>query len=436
VATGEPWPGVLTVVTCPAPNVLADEILCDAGNGNTPFRRIQTLSPLGTDGTVDETLAGAPYVVVGPIVTCSAASGADTEITLLCDVVAGTPVPFLRRQTFTNGVLTSTADTTPAGAAYVVAGTVATCTELDAEVVTLCDAGNANHPYIRRITYNTVSGLQVGTNTTNLDGSAYTVVGPEGTCSGTDAESLILCDSAPTPVRFLRTYRYTAAGAVAGFTDTTLAGAPFTPTGAVGVCATAVTNDTDFVEEVLCDSNGTSFIRLFRFNSATGVLISTTNTTLAGAAFTPVGAVGLCSDCCPAVIGNGCTNTGSGFYTAIRATNGTISLIDSVTGAAVAQANIVPCPSDDTVRTLTAEARTITNGTPWLPTEVVGTLTSLTVTGTSGLWDMVDGNGTALTGLPAGLTLTWEAADDNTLVGPQSVTPQAGATVIANWTRR
>ena len=67
---------------------------------------------------------------------------------------------------------------------------------------------------------------------------------------------------------------------------------------------------------------------------------------------------------------------------------------------------------------------------------MAGTLTSLTVTGTSGLWDLVDANGTALTGLPAGLTLTWNAEDDNTLTGPQSVTPQAGATVVANWTQR
>lgn len=250
-----------------------------------------------------------------------------------------------------------------------------------------------------------------------------------------DAESQILCDS--TPTRFLRTYTYGPTGAVTGFTDTTLAGAAFAPVGAVGVCAQTVQADTDFVEEVLCDSQGTPFIRLFRFNSVTGVLVSTTNTTLAGAAFVPVGAVGLCSDCCGTVIGEGCTNTGSGFYTAIRAANGTVTLVDSVSGAAVTAANIVACVDDDTVRTLTAEARILTNATPWTPGgDVTGTLTSLTVTGTSGLWDLVDANGTALTGLPAGLTLTWNAEDDNTLTGPQSVTPQAGATVVANWTQR
>jgi hypothetical protein len=95
------------------------------------------------------------------------------------------------------------------------------------------------------------------------------------------------------------------------------------------------------------------------------------------------------------------------------------------------------CPTDDVVQTLTAQARALTNATPWTPGgDVTGTLTSLTVTGTSGLWDLVDANGTAVTGLPAGLSLTWEAEDNNTLTGPQSVTPQAGATVVANWTQR
>lgn len=197
-------------------------------------------------------------------------------------------------------------------------------------------------------------------------------------------------------------------------------------------------NDAEFayIQEVVCDTVG-PFIRRVTLNAETNAVISTTNLTLAGAAYVPVGAVGLCSDCCPQVVGSGCSNTGSGFYTAVRATNGTITLIDSVSGAAITAANIIPCPSDDTVRTLTAQARVLTNATPWTPgADVAGTLTSLTVTGVSGLWDMVDSNGTVLTGLPVGLTLTWEAEDDNTLTGPQSVTPQPGATVVAHWTQR
>ena len=328
------------------------------------------------------------------------------------------------------------------GATYVPVGTVTTCPadvdQPDADLVILCDvqANGTAIPFVRDFRRDELNAITGFTNYT-LAGAPYVPTGTVGQCQPRDSESVILCDSAANPNRFIRTYTYNAAGAIIASTDTTLAGAPFVPTGAVGVCAQTIQTDTDFVEEVLCDSQGTAFIRLFRFNSATGALISTTNTTLAGAAFAPVGAVGICSDCCAAVVGEGCTNTGSGRYTALRAANGTITLIDSVSGATVLAANIVPCPSDDTTVTLTAQARTLTDATPWTPGgDVAGTLTSLTVTGTSGLWDLVDANGTALTGLPAGLTLTWNAEDNNQLTGPVSVTPQAGATVVANWTQR
>ncbi|MYR62700.1 hypothetical protein GTY54_43035 [Streptomyces sp. SID625] len=273
-----------------------------------------------------------------------------------------------------------------------------------------------------------------------LDGSAvYLPVGPVGTCkdAGRDEEVLVLCDS--TPTRFLRRYNYdSSTGALLGIVDTTLDGAtPFTPVGAVGVCTTPVATDFDFTEEVLCDSQGTAFIRRFTFNSATGAVTATTNLTLAGAAFTPVGAVGVCSDCCPQVIGNGCTNTGSGSYTAIRSTGGTISLIDSVTGAAVTAGNIIPCPSDNTVRTLTAQARLIADAdTPWSPgADVVGTLTSVTMTVLSGTATLTDQNGTVAAGLPAGYTATWSVEDDNTLNGPTSIDAVGGTTVV-HWTQR
>lgn len=309
----------------------------------------------------------------------------------------------------------------------------------DTEQIVLCDN---NGPFIRAYQWGADTGTPSGAPADyTLAGLPYVPVGPVVNCGASstarDEELLVLCDS--TPTRFLRRYNYDAAtGALIGIVNTTLDGStPFVPVGAVGVCTTAIASDFDFVVQSLCDSNGTAFFRRLTFNSATGAVTSTTDTTLAGAAFVPVGAVGLCSNCCPVVLGSGCTNVGSGFYTAIRATNGTISLIDSVTGAAVLAANIVPCPSDSTVRTLTAQARQLTNATPWTPGgDVVGTLTSLTVTGLSGLWDMVDANGTVLTGLPAGLNLTWSAEDDNTLTGPQSVTPQAGASVVANWTQR
>lgn len=330
-ATGEPWPNTTGVVVCPPDNVLSEQVLCDAGNGNTPFRRIYNLTPLGSVVVGSEDLDGNPYVVVGPEVVCGDTTVADTR----------------------------------------------------------------------------------------------------------DAEVLILCDS--TPTRFLRKYLYDGeTGAFTTVVDTALDGTtPFAPVGAVGVCTNPVQSDFDFAEEILCDANGTQFIRRFRFNSNTGVLDTTTNLTLAGAAFVPVGAVSVCANCCPVVIGEGCYNAGSGRYTAIRAANGTITLIDSVTGAAVAAANIVPCAGDDLVKTLTAQHRLIGDAdAAWTPgADVAGTLTSVTYTVLSGTATVTDQSGTVAAGLPPGLTATWTAEDDNTLSGPQSI-DAIGGQVYVNWTQR
>jgi hypothetical protein len=414
-------------------------VLCD---DNGPFLRDFRRDENGAIVAVTNyTLAGAPYNPSGVQRVCD--TGFNVETQTLCDVPLslGLVTTFWRTWVYNaDGSVASVIDRDQDGNPYTASsgGLITDCGGIDPEVVQLCDvaANGTSTPFLRTIVRQANTTLRRVD--TTLDGvTPYTTTGTVGLCTGRDSESVILCDSATTPNRFLRTYTYNAAGAVTGFTDTTLAGAAFTPTGAVGICTQPTATDQDFLEEILCDANSTSFIRRWTFNSQTGAVITTTNLTLAGAAFTPVGAVGLCSNCCPAPVGEGCTNTGSGRYTAIRAANGTITLIDSVTGATVTQANIIPCATDDTVRTLTAQARVLTNATPWTPGgDVAGTLTSLTVTGTSGLWDLVDANGTALTGLPAGLTLTWNAEDDNQIVGPQSVTPQAGATVVANWTQR
>lgn len=495
--------------------VTGDAVLCDtdqAGrdteqatlcDNNGPFIRVyqygtDTGTPSGAPS--DFTLAGAPYVPVGTVLSCSADPMA---VTGLC-LADGTPIAAVVRRDYVGIVsqdgwinLTTgafTAGSPPAGTVacgdsrsvqvsgtfcdmtgptvnalvlieysynpdgtiasvrlvnattgvtHVPVGTITTCPvdaaqpEQDLEV--LCDVnGGVATPFIRDYRRDQLGAIVAVSNYT-LAGGAYAPTGTVGLCSPVvrDEELLVLCDA--TPTRFLRRYNYDAAtGALIGIVNTTLDGStPFAPVGAVAVCTTAIASDFDFLSTVLCDSNGTQFIQRLTFNSSTGAVTATTNTSLTGGAFVPVGAVSLCSDCCPVVIGEGCTNTGSGFYTAIRATNGTITLIDSVSGAAIVAGNIVACPSDNTARTLTAQARVLTNGTPWTPGgDVAGTLTSLTVTGTLGLWDMVDQNGTALANLPAGLSMSWAAEDDNTLTGPTSVTPQAGATVVASWTQR
>jgi hypothetical protein len=441
-------PPVGTVSCSSSQSIQTSGVFCDIDGSNNVQGIVVIEYHYAADGSIDsvrlvDAVTGATYTPVGTITVCPTGGeqSADRDLIVLCDDNGGVLTPFVRDFQRNNlGAIVGHTDYTLGNAPYTPTGTVGFCTPntRDSETVELCDFNaGVPTPFLRTFVRDTNGVITVTLNQT-LGGAPYTPTGTVAACEARDSESVILCDSAVTPIRFLRTYTYNATGAVSGFTDTTLAGAPFTPTGAVGVCATTVQSDTDFVEEILCDANGTAFIRLFRFNSATGALISTTNTTLAGAAFTPVGTVGLCSDCCPNVVADDlCTNTGSGHGTAIRATNGTVTLIDSVTGATITSGNIVPCPSDNTVVTLTSEARVVTNATPWTPGgDVTGTLTSVTATGISGLWDMVDASGTTLTGLPAGLTVTWNAEDDNILTGPQSITPQSGSTVVVNWTRK
>lgn len=302
----------------------------------------------------------------------------------------------------------------------------------------LCDAGNANARF-RRV-YNLTSLGSVVLYDEDLDSGSYAVVGPAVSCSpastSRDEELIILCDA--TPTRFLRRYNYDAVtGALVSTVNTTLDGVtPFAPVGAVGVCTTAIASDFDFVVTTLCDANGTAFLQRLTFNSSTGAVTSTTNTTLTGAAFAPVAPVGVCSNCCPIVLEDDlCTNVGSGRGVAIRNVNGTISLLDAVTGAAIVAANIVACVTDP-VETLQARIFNATPGTPWTPALATGTITALSATGISGTYSVTPPEGAAVTALPAGFTSEWGAEDANTLQPPTSIAADAASRVVVVWTER
>lgn len=447
--TGATYVPVGTVTTCPAGADQPEQdivVLCDVNAGvATPFVRDYRRDENGAViGFTNYTLAGAPYAPTGTVGVCaSSVDRADAESEVLCD---STGARFLRTYAYdAAGIVSGFTDRTLAGAAFAPVGAVSTCPVVEAlpeqDLVILCDvaANGTTTAFIRDVRRDS-TGAVTGVSNYTLAGAAYAPTGTVQLCENRDVETSILCDANGT--RFLRSYRYDAtSGVVLGFTDTTLAGAAFAPVGAVAVCTTQVATDFDFTEEVLCDVSGagvsTPFIRRFTFNSTTGAVTTTTNLTLAGAAYNPTGTVGVCSDCCPVQVGSGCTNTGSGTYAAIRNPNGTISLIDAVTGTAITQANIVPCPSDDTVRTLTAQGRLIADAdAPWTPgADVVGTLTSVTLTVLSGTANVVDSNATAMNGLPAGYTATWSVDDDNALTGPNSIDAIGGQTAVV-WTQR
>lgn len=435
-------PAGAEITVCPAGTEAPESdltVLCD-DNGPliADYRRDENGAVVATSYY---NLNGTARTVAGALRTCD--TGVNVETMALCDVPLSTGLvnTFWRVWVYNaDGTVASVIDRDQDGNPYTVSsgGLITDCGAIDPEVVQLCDVSGAgvSTPFLRTIVRQANATLRRVD--TTLDGvTPYTTSGTVGLCTDRDSESVILCDSSASPVRFLRSYTYGANGAVTGFTDTTLAGAPFAPTGAVGLCSQPTTTDLDFAEEILCDVNGTQFIRRFTFNSTTGAVTATTNLTLAGAAFSPVGAVGICSTCCNEVIGQGCTSTGSGRYTAIRNANGTITLIDSVSGATVTAASIIPCPSDDTVRTLTAQGRLVGDAdAAWTPgADVVGTATSVTMTVLSGTATVTDQSGTVMAGLPAGYTATWTALDDNVLQPPQSIDAVGGQTAVI-WTQR
>lgn len=431
-----------------APSTFEDQEICAtvAGVPQTAFRR-EVRSP---DGAVDVSFLGANGLPITPDGGWTPGPCAADGITLgpVCYTVGvgASNGGFMTLDGAGNPVLYDHLGEVVPDGTY----TIVICPLYTQQFAILCDEGNLDvdgnpHQFQRWYLDSPVLGQSNTQWDFELDGNTpYAVVGPVQLCGpagdetvGRDVEQQILCDANGT--RFIRVYQYGEdTGTPSGVpSDYTLAGAPFAPVGAVGICSTPVVTDFDFAQQVLCDANGTPFLRRFTFNSQTGAVTATVNLTLAGAAFAPVGAVGQCSDCCPQVIGEGCTNVGSGFYTAVRATNGTVSLVDSVTGAAVLPANIVPCPNDDVARTLTAQARLVGDAdAPWTPgADVVGTLTSLTMTVLSGTATLTDQSGTVLAALPTGFSATWVVEDDNTLSGPQSIDAVGGSTVV-HWTQR
>lgn len=219
----------------------------------------------------------------------------DDEVEVLCDAGAGN-LPFLRRYDFSAGSPPVITNTTLDGVTpYAVVGPVARCTA--AAITNRRDADleivcDTVGPFLRRYTVDDAGA--VTTVSTTLDGvTPYVPVGAVTKCAEFTDGYAVLCDS--TPTTFLRRYRVNAVGTLT-VTNLTLAGGAFVPVGAVGLCpgALSVTNRRDLFDEILCDTVG-PFLRRYTMNDA-GV-VSIVNTTLDGTtAYVPVGAVAKCTE--------------------------------------------------------------------------------------------------------------------------------------------
>jgi hypothetical protein len=153
--------------------------------------------------------------------------------------------------------------------------------------------------------------------------------------------------------------------------------------------------DVEVVElcDIQADTTSVPFLRQYKYNVATGALLTVTDTQL----------------------------------------NGTTAYV--VTGTPE------PCVGEDAAAapiTLTTRNRTLQGagaGAQWTPADVAGTLVSLTwvvMTGAAVAQDSAGTNARAI----AGFGGTWSAEDANEILPPTSITIEVGATALVTWTER
>jgi len=238
-------------------NVQQSDVLCDITTGDGVVHGLVLIQyQYAPDGTVMSTdvinaTTGAPYTPVGTITVCPTdTSVPDNDMQVLCDrQTDGTLIPLVRDyRRDVNGIIIGFSDYTLSGAPYTPTGTVQSCIPRVSESEILCDSTGTQ--FLRTYTY-TPSGSVSSFFDTTLAGGAFTPTGVVGNCTlsttttdvtvNATADAVVLCDSSAVPVKFLRTYHFDADGILTGFTDSTLAGGAFTPTGAVGLCSEQVT---------------------------------------------------------------------------------------------------------------------------------------------------------------------------------------------------
>lgn len=241
-------------VNIPPTNVVDAELVCfDAGP--SPLVRVTVYDPQTGDLVAGpfwrDPLTGAPVVPAGTPIPCPDAE-VDVEIKCLCDDGTSPPTPFLRVFTYVDGVNTDVSDVELDGVTpYVLVGDAIFCSSGGAgSCELLCDAGNADFPFIRCYSIDASGGVVV--TDVEVDGTPYVAVGPVGDCpcpECVDTESFVLCDDdtdPPTP--FLRRYDTTSSGSVTTV-DTELDGTtPYVVAGAAIVCPVDIDMGTVNVE--------------------------------------------------------------------------------------------------------------------------------------------------------------------------------------------
>lgn len=334
---GEPYEvqGTLGICNTDGPADLAGRELvrlCDVADDGTItvfVRDYERDSTGAVTGFTDYDIDGQPYTPSGEVTSCDTAQPEDEcaspttplATTGLC-LADGTPIATVATRdcdgvVSTDGWInlltnTYTAGQPPAGARA--------CGETSAFDVSgvLCDV-NADGDVLGLVLIEVERGTDgeiTGTRLINAaDGSEYTLQGELTVCpAGVDQperDLIELCDltddgEGTTATRFLRDYARDENGAITGYTDYTLDGQPYTPTGEVASC-----DDVPVPEEPaqperdlirLCDSvdegedtTVTVFVRDYERDD-TGAIVSYSDYDLDGQPYTPVGEIGACEE--------------------------------------------------------------------------------------------------------------------------------------------
>ncbi|MER5699490.1 hypothetical protein ACWDBO_48960 [Streptomyces mirabilis] len=244
-----------SIVPCPAAADRTAQLLCDvqADGTSAPFLRAFITDDAGTttaDTLLDGTTAYTPTGTVGvclPVSDCASPTTPTATIGLC--LPDGTPIAVTVVRDC-DGVVTSEGWINLQTGAYSAGappvGTVACGSSQSVQVSgTFCDVdANGDVVGLVLIEYNyaadgTIDSVRLVDATT---GTTYVPTGTVTTCpAGTEQpeqDAVILCDVAAdgTSTQFLRDYRRDETGAITAHSDYTLDGAPYVPTGTVGLC--------------------------------------------------------------------------------------------------------------------------------------------------------------------------------------------------------
>ncbi|KUN32544.1 hypothetical protein AQJ11_03180 [Streptomyces corchorusii] len=463
------------IVPCPAATDRSTQLLCDvqADGSSVPFLRTFTSDGTTTstaDTRLDGVTAYSPTGTVGvclPVNDCASPTTPTTTVGLC--LADGTPIAVTVVRDC-NGAVTSegwinlTTGTFSAGAPP--AGTIACGDSRSIQVSgTFCDvdqAGDVVGLVLVEYKYAADGSIESVRLVDATTGQTYTPQGTITVCpSGTEQpeqDLAVLCDVAAdgTVTAFTRDFRRDEAGAIVGFSDYTLAGAAYTPTGTVGVCD-ASTEEIDHLQLLLCDTatdgTVTQFLRHWTVDNSTGTLTAAGDTLLDGTtAYTPGGSVGACESCARQVIERcGCDDTdgdgvGDVTYTELWAVDpcggGAPELLGTyldgdltkpytpIAPVECTAADQPPGPLSTGVRSVTGTAVQDLAGTyPGLQS------VSLAVLSDRVLVTMSDG---ASVPVPAGASLTWsvEQEADTALAAASFAGASAAASYLLNWTYR